>query len=47
MKLELGHIRIIGYLVYIYISKEKRKKLDKRSTKYYLIGYEVVNIFRV
>ena len=40
-------MRIIGYIAQVYILKEKRKKLDKRSKKYYLIGYEGINIFRV
>ena len=43
----LGYIRIIGYIVWVYIFKEKRKKLDKRSKKCYLINYEGINIFRV
>ena len=40
-------MRIINYIVWVYIPKEKRKKLDKRSKKYYLIDYEGINIFRV
>ena len=40
-------MRIIGCVVWVYISKEKRKKLDERSKKCYLIGYEGTNIFRV
>ena len=43
----LGHMRIIGCVAWVHIPKEKRKKLDERSKKCYLIGYEGTNIFRV
>ena len=43
----LGHMRIIGCVAWVHIPKEKRKKLDERSRKCYLVGYEGVNIFRV
>lgn len=40
-------MQIIGCVVWVYISKEKRKKLDERSKKCYPVGYEGINIFRV
>ncbi len=43
----LGHMRIIGCVAWVHIPKEKRKKLDERSKKCYLIGYEGSNIFKV
>lgn len=36
----LGHMRITGCVAWVHIPKEKRKKLDERSKKCYLIGYE-------
>ena len=46
-KPSLGHMRMIGCVAWVHIPKEKRKKLDERSQKCYLIGYESTNIFRV
>ena len=43
----LGHMRIIGCVAWVHIPKEKRKKLDERSKKCFLVGYESTNIFRV
>ena len=43
----LGHMRIIGCVAWVHIPKEKRKKLDERSKKCYLVGYEGTNVFRV
>ena len=43
----LGHMRIIGCVAWVHIPKEKRKKLDERSKKCYLVGYEGTSIFRV
>ena len=43
----LGHMRIIGCVAWVHIPKEKRRKLDERSKKCYLVGYEGTNIFRV
>ncbi len=40
-------MRIIGCVAWVHIPKEKRKKLDERSKKCYLVGYEGTNIFRV
>ncbi len=43
----LGHVRIIGCVTWVHIPKEKRKKLDERGKKCYMVGYEGTNIFRV
>ena len=43
----LGHMRIIGCVAWVHIPKEKRKKLDERSKKCYLVGYDGTSIFRV
>lgn len=39
----LNHIRIFGSVGYVHIPNEKRKKLDKKSTKMMLVGYEQEN----
>ena len=39
MKLEVGHFRIFGCLVYIHVPKEKRTKLDPSSRKGTFVGY--------
>ena len=46
-KPSLSHLRMIGCIAWVHIPKEKRKKLDERSQKCYLIGCEGTNIFRV
>ena len=38
-KLEVGHIRIFGYPVYIHILKEKRTNLDLSQNKGIFVGY--------
>ena len=38
-KLEVIHLRIFGFLVYIHISKEKRTKLDPSGRNGIFIGY--------
>ena len=38
-KLEVIHLRIFGFLVYIHIPKEKRTKLDPSRKKGIFIGY--------
>ena len=38
-KLEVSHLRIFGYLVYIHIPKEKRTKLDPSGKKGIFVGY--------
>lgn len=42
-KPSLKHIRIFGSVGYVHIAKEKRKKLDKKSAKIILVGYEHEN----
>lgn len=42
-KPSLKHIRIFGSVGYVHVAKEKRKKLDKKSTKLILVGYEQEN----
>ena len=44
---DLSNFRIIGYITWVYILKEKRKKLDKRSKKYYLVKYKGINQYRL
>jgi hypothetical protein len=39
----LKHIRIFGSVGYVHTPKEKRKKLDKKSVKMILVGYEQEN----
>ena len=38
-KLEVSHLRIFGYVVYIHIPKEKRTKLDPSINKGIFVGY--------
>ena len=38
-KLEVNHLRIFGYPVYIHILKEKRMKLDPSRKKGIFLGY--------
>ena len=40
-------MRIIGCVAWVHIPKEKRKKLDERSKKCYLVRYGGINIFRI
>lgn len=42
-KASLQHIRIFGSTGYVHIPKEKTKKLDKRSVKMTLVGYDEEN----
>lgn len=46
-KPSLAHMRVIGCVAWVHIPKEKRKKLNERSKKCYLIGYIGTNIFKV
>ena len=39
VKLEVGHFRIFGCLVYIHIPKEKRTKIDPSRRKSTFVGY--------
>ena len=43
----LEHMRIIDCVTWVHILKKKRKKLDERSKKCYLIDYNDTFIFRV
>ena len=38
-KLEVGHLRIFGCLVYIHLPKEKRTKMDPSGKKGIFVGY--------
>lgn len=40
VKPSLQHIRIFGSIGYVHVPKEKRKKLDKKSIKMLLVGYD-------
>ena len=47
-KLEVIHLRIFGYLVYIHIPKEKRTKLDPSGKKGIFVGYsESLKAYRI
>ena len=46
-QLFLEHMRIIDCVIWVYIFKKKRKKLDERNKKCYLIDYNDIFIFRV
>ncbi len=43
----LGHLHILGYRVWVYILKRKRKKLDDRSYQDIHVGYEGTDQYRV
>ena len=36
----IGHLRVFGSTAWVYISKENRQKLDSKSVKCILVGYE-------
>jgi hypothetical protein len=36
----IRHLRIFGSLTYLYVSKEDRKKLDSKTKKCLLVGYD-------
>ena len=47
-KLEVSHLRIFGYLVYIHIPKEKRTKLYPLGKKGIFVGYfENLKAYRI
>jgi hypothetical protein len=47
-KLEVSHLKIFGYPVFIHIPKEKRNKLDPSGKKGIFVGYyEVSKAFRI
>ena len=39
MKLEVGHLCVFSFSVYIHVPKEKRKKLDPSGKKGTFVGY--------
>ena len=38
-KLEVGHLRILGFLLYIHVPKEKRMKMEPSRKKVTFVGY--------
>ena len=47
-KLEVIHLKIFGFPVFVHVSKEKRNKLDSSGKKGIFVGYcEVSKAFRV
>ena len=47
-KLEVSHLKIFGFPVYVHILKEKRTKLDPSGKKGIFVGYcEVSKAFRI
>ena len=47
-KLEVSHLKVFGFLVYVHIPKEKRPKLDPSEKKGIFVGYcEVSKAFRI
>ena len=38
-KLNQGHLRVFNNIAYVYVPKEKRRKLDVKAEKYILVGY--------
>jgi hypothetical protein len=46
-KPDLSHLRIIGSTAWVHVPKEKTKKLDDRSWKGILVGYENDNQYRI
>jgi len=39
-KPRIGHLRIIGSTCYVHIPAEKRKKMDSKAVKGFLVGYD-------
>jgi transposase InsO family protein len=47
-KLEVSHLKIFDYLVFVHISKERRTKMDPSGKKGIFVGYcEVSKAFRI
>ena len=46
-KPRLKHLRIIGSSCYVHIPKQKRRKMDKKAIKGYLVGYDSDERYRV
>ena len=38
-KLNLRHLRVLDSIAYVYVPKEKRRKLDAKVEKCILVGY--------
>jgi len=36
----VGHLRVFGSIAYAHVPKQKRTKLNDRSTEFVLIGYD-------
>ena len=48
VKLEIGHLRIFGCLVYSHVPKDKREKLEPASEKGIFVGYsETSKAYRI
>ena len=43
MKPKVGHLRVFGTVVYRHIPKERRQKLDAKSMRGLLVGYDIAN----
>src|SRR5579871_4813635 len=46
-KPSLNHLRTFGCIAYTHIPKEKRYKLDWKTTKYIFLGYSGINQYRL
>src|SRR5579871_5664138 len=46
-KPKIGHIRKWGCVAYCHINKKPRKKLQRKSMKGYLVGYEAGSLYRI
>lgn len=46
-KPRIRHLRVIGSTCYVHIPDQRRKKLDKKATKGYLIGYDGDERYRI
>lgn len=46
-KPRINHMRIIGSVCYAHIPVQKRKKMDKKATKGYLVGYDGNERYRI
>jgi hypothetical protein len=46
-KPRIKHLRIIGSSCYVYIPAERRKKMDKKAVKGFLVGYDGDERYRI
>jgi len=46
-KPHVQHIRKWGCLVYAHVNKKRRKKLERKALKGYLVGYQSNGIYRI